>query len=115
MKRGQLDILLVEDDENGVFFVQEAIRNGGAGHAVHAVRDGEEAIRYLRGEQEYADRQKFPLPNIIMTNFKMPAMSGLELLRWLRTHLECSINPTIVYSGSAKRVCGRLSAWGQPA
>jgi CheY-like chemotaxis protein len=101
MKAGRLNMLFVEDDENDVKLLQMAIASGAAGHTVQIVGNGEEAIRYLRGEGHYADRQKFPLPNVILTDLKMPRMSGLELLRWLREHPECSVIPTIVLSGSA--------------
>ena len=100
MKTGRLIILLVEDEENDVLFVQQATKKGNAGHIVHSVHHAEEAIHYLRGEGKYADRNKFPLPNVILTDLKMPRMNGFEFLRWLRSHPECSIIPTIVFSSS---------------
>jgi CheY-like chemotaxis protein len=100
VKSGRLDILLIDDDDHDIFFVQKAMERAGKGDTVHAVHDGEEAIRYLRGEGKYADRIKFPLPNVILTDLKMPRMDGFEFLRWVRSHPECSIIPTIVYSSS---------------
>src|ERR1700720_3704984 len=96
----RLSILLIEDDENDILLVQHAMERSGAGHKVHAVRDGEGAIRYLRGEAEYSERRKHPLPNIILCDLKMPRMGGLEFLRWLRDHPESSVIPTIVLSSS---------------
>jgi CheY-like chemotaxis protein len=101
MKAGTLRILLVEDEENDVHLVQRATLIGGANHTVQAVGNGNAAIRYLRGEGQYADRKKFPLPNVILTDLKMPEMDGLEFLRWLRTHPESAVIPTIVFSSSA--------------
>ena len=100
MKNGRLRILLVEDEDNDIILVQRATERGGAGHTVYAVRDGEEAVHYLRGEGQYADRQKFPLPNVILSDLKMQSMDGFEFLRWLRGHPECSVIPTIVFSSS---------------
>src|SRR6266567_4843344 len=101
MNSGKLDILLAEDWDTDIFFVREATERVGASHTVHAVRDGREAIQYLRGEGQYADRKKFPLPNLILTDLKMPGMDGFEFLRWLRKHPdECSIIPTIVFTSS---------------
>ena len=102
MRRDRLNILLIEDDDHDIFFVQKAMERAGAGDTVQAVHDGEEAILYLRGEGQYADRTRFPLPNVILTDLKMPRMDGFTFLRWLRTHPECSVIPTIVYSSSGQ-------------
>ena len=101
MKRGHLVILLVEDDENDVILVRKAIETGGAGHTVQAVTDGEQAIRYLQGIDEYADRERYPVPNVVLSDLKMPRMTGFELLRWLRANPKYSVIPTIIYSNSA--------------
>ena len=101
MKRGRLDILPVDDDDHDIFFVQKAMERAGAGDTVHPVHDGEEAIHYLRGEGMYADRTKFPVPNLILCDLKMPRMDGFGFLEWLRSHPECSIIPMIIYSSSA--------------
>jgi CheY-like chemotaxis protein len=49
------------------------------------VRDGEEAICYLKGEGVYEDRQKYPLPGVLFLDLKLPRKDGLEILRWLQT------------------------------
>jgi len=95
-----LVILLVEDDEHDIFFVREATERNGGHHKVHAVRDGSEAIAYLKGQGQYSDRQKFPMPNVILTDLKMPGMSGFDFLHWLKDHVECGVIPAIVYSSS---------------
>ena len=100
MKRGRLFILLIEDEEHDAFFVRQATEQGTAGHILHAVRDGREAISYLKGKGQYADRQNFPLPNVILTDLKMPGMNGFDFLRWMRDNPDYWIIPIIVYSNS---------------
>src|SRR5262252_10484098 len=100
MKRGHLVILLIEDEEKDIYFVRRATEQGTAGHSVYGVRDAEEAVNYLRGKGQYADRIRFPMPNVILTDLKMPRMDGFEFLRWLRRNPDCSIIPTIVCSSS---------------
>lgn len=101
MKRGTLIILLIDDDDNERFFFEQATRKSGAGHTLRSVRDAYEATRYLRGHVQYADRQTFPLPNVILCDLKMPGMNGFEFLQWVRNHPECYVIPTLIFSNSA--------------
>src|SRR6185436_8265559 len=71
-------------------------------HVSH-VSDGREAIRYLKGEGKCVDREKYPLPNVILLDLKMPGMNGFEFLKWLRTESpdHHRLLPVIVMSSSA--------------
>jgi len=101
MKRdAEFKVLLVDDSRDDAFFVRKALEKAGMGTSCQVVEDGEEAIRYLRGEGVYADRQAYPFPTVILSDLKMPRMSGFELLRWVREHPECSVIPTILFSSS---------------
>ncbi len=95
-----LTILLVEDNPDDILFVQQATGLGGQNHTVHAVAGGEEAMRYLLGQDTYADRRRFPLPQVILTDLKMPGVDGFSLLRWLRTQAQLSLIPVIAFSSS---------------
>jgi CheY-like chemotaxis protein len=43
-----------------------------------------EAISYLAGKGSYGDREKYPLPMLILLDLKLPRKSGHEVLAWLR-------------------------------
>ena len=78
-------ILLVEDDPNDVILFQRALERASlSAHSLNVVRDGEEAISYLSGRANYADRHLYPLPALLLLDLKMPRKSGLEVLTWLR-------------------------------
>ena len=100
MKPGHFIILLIEDEDSDIFLLQRAAQKSGAGHSLYPVHDGEEAICYLRGQGQYGDRSRFPLPNVVLTDLKMPRLDGFGFLRWLRENPECSIIPIIVCSNS---------------
>ena len=100
MSSDGLTILLIEDDPNDTLIVQQAVELDGLNHIVHDVPGGEEAIRYLLGQGEYADRRHFPLPNVILTDLKMPGMSGFSFLSWLRSQPQLSVIPAIAFSSS---------------
>src|SRR5256885_3982613 len=86
-----LTILIAEDDPNDVMLLELAIRKNGIASPVHVVRDGEEAIEYLEGKGQYADREKYPIPSVIITDVKMPRRNGLEVVEWVRSQPKCCV------------------------
>ena len=98
-------ILLAEDDANDVYFVKKALHRADIHNPVQVVRDGVQAIAYLRGEKEFADRQHFPMPKLLLLDIKMPKKNGLEVLEWLRSGGEevGALNrlPVIIMSSSS--------------
>lgn len=95
-----LIVLLAEDEPNDVYLIKRALEKSGLEHTLRAVPDGGEAIRYLRGEGEFADRSAYPCPNLILSDLKMPGIDGFGLLQWLHDHPECSVIPMIILSAS---------------
>ena len=77
-------ILHVEDDANDVLLLQRALRKSNSTAIVHAVGDGDKAVAYLNGMEEYKDREKYPIPQLVLLDLKMPRKSGLEVLGWIR-------------------------------
>jgi CheY-like chemotaxis protein len=96
-----LRILIVDDSPDDAYFVTRALERVGLGRSVNLVNGGAEAIHYLCGRGQYADRQKFPFPSVILSDVKMPQMSGFDLLRWVRQDPKCAMVPIILYSGWA--------------
>ncbi len=97
----EFKMLLVDDSEDEAFFVRRALERSGMGKACIVVKDGAEAINYLRGDGRYADRRAYPFPTVILSDLNMPGMNGFELLRWVKDHPKCSVVPTILFSSSA--------------
>jgi len=77
-------ILLVEDDANDLQLIERSFRKAGLDRALKVVRDGEQATDYLSGRGIYADRERFPLPFLLLLDLKMPGMNGFDLLQWVR-------------------------------
>ena len=77
-------ILLVEDREDDVVIIRRAFSKGNILNPLFVVRDGEQAIAYLTGEGRFANREEYPLPDLILLDLKMPKKDGFDVLRWLR-------------------------------
>jgi len=92
--------LLVEDSQDDVLLVQFAWEK--AGNApLYVVRDGAEALRYLFGEGDYADRQRYPIPSLVLLDLKMPYIQGLEVLKQIRRHPDLRKLIVVILSSSA--------------
>ena len=100
MEDSNYTILLVEDDENDATLVEMALKKNDIHNPVQRARDGLEAIAYLNGDGVYANRALHPFPEVLLVDIKMPRMTGLELLAWIREHPGFRIIPTIVMTSS---------------
>ncbi len=77
-------ILLVEDNEDDATLIAGAFDRLGLGEGLQHVEDAEEAIEYFQGSGQYARRDIFPLPSLVLLDLRLPGMSGLEALAWIR-------------------------------
>jgi len=77
-------ILLVDDSEDDIFFMQQALESAAIANPVFVAEDGQKAIDYLSGAGQYGNRSTFPLPGLIFLDLKLPGIRGLDVLAWLR-------------------------------
>jgi len=94
-------ILQVEDDENDVFLLRNVFEQTGITNPLHVVTNGQMAIDYLGGKGQFADRQRYPLPCLVLTDLKLPKKSGLEVLQWIRHQPHLKKLVVVVFSSSA--------------
>ena len=102
-------VLYAEDDENDAFFMKRAFGKLKRSDALRVVRDGSEAVRYLRGEDKYSNRTLYPPVCALLLDMKMPGMSGLEVLTWVRTQSEFASLPVIMFTSSTQESDVELS------
>ena len=93
-------LLHVEDDPNDVLLLQRAFRKANATLNIQSVTDGDKAVAYLSGAAEFADREKHPLPNMVLLDLKMPRKSGLEVLAWIRAEQKLRRLVVIIFTSS---------------
>lgn len=93
-------ILLVEDDENDVYFFKRAAKLSGMLNPLQVAEDGRQAIDYLKGSGLYADRIEFPMPSLVLLDLKLPHIMGLDVLKWIRAQPELQTVIVIVFTSS---------------
>ena len=81
-------ILLVEDEEGDVFFMQQAMQKTGVLNPLQVASDGQMAIDYFKGTGKFANREEFPLPCLVLLDLKLPRVMGLDVLKWIRQQPE---------------------------
>jgi CheY-like chemotaxis protein len=77
-------ILIAEDEEDYVLLIRRAFAEANLNNPVHVVSTGSEAMAYLKGEGKYANRDEYPLPELLLLDLKLPGFSGFEIIGWIR-------------------------------
>jgi CheY-like chemotaxis protein len=108
LTRETLRIALVENDPDDLFFLERALLKEGFRAPVVHLRDGMEAIDYFSA----LDTPVAELPDIVLTDLKMPRMDGMDFLQWLRGTPGLKELPVIVLTSSSEssdmRQTGRM-------
>jgi two-component system response regulator len=95
---GRKLILMVEDNEAEATLMRVALREHGIATDVRTARDGAEALDILSS----ADRNGNPLPSVVFLDLKMPKVSGLEVLKSVRSDERTRMLPIVVLSASGR-------------
>jgi CheY-like chemotaxis protein len=84
MAGNRYSVMLVDDSDDDRMFMRRAFRSHPSLVVVAELRDGEAAIEYLAGTGKFGSREKFPYPDVLLLDLKMPRKTGHEVLEWLR-------------------------------
>ena len=97
MENRQAEILLIEDSLPDVRLTERALKNGTLAKQVSVVRDGEQALAFLRRQGEYANA---PRPDIILLDLGLPKKNGAEVLAEIKKDPALKRIPVIVLTTS---------------
>jgi CheY-like chemotaxis protein len=93
-------ILLVEDESSDAALLLRGFEKAKVLNPIIHLTNGDEALGYLAGVRQYADRRKYPLPALILLDLKLPGMTGIQLLQWMRVQGEIKRIPVVVLTSN---------------
>lgn len=94
-------ILVVEDEDDSVLLLESAFRKAQFTNPVHRVSHGALAIEYLTNAVT-PKKKAVPLPAMILLDLKLPLVSGIEVLKWVRAHSVLHSLIVIVFTSSTE-------------
>jgi CheY-like chemotaxis protein len=97
MNADLISVLLVEDDPGDVLLIREAFADHKVGNVLSTVSDGVEAMKFVRGEGEYAGVER---PDLVLLDLNLPRKGGAEVLAEIKSDPELSTIPVIVLTTS---------------
>jgi CheY-like chemotaxis protein len=93
----------VEDEKSDAMLFRRALEKITKDPPIVEVTSGDEAVDYLSGAGKYADRAKYPLPNLIVLDIKLPRRSGFEVLEFIRSHPDKLRHTPVLMLSSSER------------
>lgn len=100
MTQNIIEILLVEDNPRDVEMTLRALRKRNLANKVQVVTDGAEALDFLFARGKYSGRDKASGPKVVMLDLKLPKISGLEVLKKIKSEESTKIIPVVVLTSS---------------
>lgn len=96
----RLIILLVEDNDQDVYLIKEALQDQGFINKIHRVPNGAKALSFLKKEKPYEEVEE---PNLILMDINMPVMDGHEALKKIKTMDKFKHIPIIMLTTSSRK------------
>jgi CheY-like chemotaxis protein len=96
-------ILVVEDNEDDVYFMRRALKAAASNIPTRFVANGLAALQYLRATAPFEDRDQNPFPSLVFLDLKLPLVHGLDVLSAIRSDPGLQSLPVYILTSSAEQ------------
>lgn len=93
-------ILLVEDNEGDILLIEEAFEQAGAMAKLNIVKNGKDAIDFLKHEGNFKNSE---VPDLILLDINLPKKNGHEVLKYIKENKDLKHIPTIMLTTSSNQ------------
>ena len=94
------EIILVEDNSSDADLIKRALNKNNVANKILHLKDGQEVLQYLFGEGQWKGRTTANTPKVILLDLKMPKVSGIEVLKRIKSNQETMGIPVVVLTSS---------------
>lgn len=98
----ELEILLIEDNPRDRELTLRALRRNHLANHIVTLNDGAEALDFLFGRGEYAERDLSVKPGVVFLDLKLPKVDGIEVLREMKADPRTRSIPVVMITSSAE-------------
>ncbi|HVN57732.1 MAG TPA: response regulator [Bacteroidales bacterium] len=95
-----VDILIVEDNPRDAELTLRALRKNNLANNVYIAEDGQDALDFFFCRERFSDRSFQNPPKVVLLDLKLPKISGLEVLRQVKSDNRTSFIPIVVVTSS---------------
>jgi two-component system response regulator len=96
----EVEVLLVEDNASDAELTLRALKKKNLANKLIHVKDGAEAIDFVFAQGAYTDRKVENGPKVVLLDLKLPKVSGIEVLRRIKSDVRTEVIPVVVMTSS---------------